>query len=105
MNDRRETQPMDSSNDLLTATRSAASTSPASDTERSYLLVLEGGNSRMFHLPRHGTVLIGQPGPATPALIVMGQNSPVTAMAWNPDGDRLLAGCEDGTLHVADFRL
>lgn len=53
-----------------------------------------------------GTVLIGQPGPATPALIVMGDNTAaVTAMAWNPDGDRLVAGCEDGTLHVADFRL
>ncbi len=53
-----------------------------------------------------GTVLIGQPGPATPALIVMGDNkAAVTAIAWNPDGDRLLAGCEDGTLHVADFRL
>lgn len=57
-----------------------------------------------------GTVIIGQPGPATPALIVMGsgvlgEGKGITAMAWNPDGDRLLAGAEDGTLHLADFRL
>ena len=56
----------------------------------------------------NGTVLIGQPGPATPALIVMGNgggDAAVTALAWNPDGDRLLAGTEAGDLHIADFRL
>ena len=55
-----------------------------------------------------GTVLIGQPGPATPALVIMGEGgegAAVTTVAWNPDGDRLLAGTEGGTLHVADFRL
>ena len=52
-----------------------------------------------------GTLLIGQPGLATPALIVMGEGAAITAAAWNPDGDRLLAGAEDGTLHIADFRL
>jgi two-component system response regulator AtoC len=50
----------DSSNKLLAATRSAASFASTADTERAYLLVLEGGSSRMFHLPRHGVVLIGR---------------------------------------------
>ena len=51
---------MDPTSDLLTATRSAAAAAPPSSAERAYLLVLEGGSSRMFHLPRRGTVLIGR---------------------------------------------
>ncbi len=50
----------DASNKQLAATRSAASFSATPDAERAYLLVLEGGSSRMFHLPRHGVVLIGR---------------------------------------------
>ena len=45
---------------LLTATRSAVSTSARPSAARSYLLVLEGGGSRMVHLPQDGAVLIGR---------------------------------------------
>ncbi|MFO0573933.1 MAG: sigma 54-interacting transcriptional regulator [Polyangia bacterium] len=63
---------MDPTSDLLTATRSAAAAAPPSSAERAYLLVLEGGSSRMFHLPRRGTVLIGR----TPeAELVLSDNS------------------------------
>ncbi len=52
-----------------------------------------------------GTIMVGQPGPATAAMIVMGGGSAITALCWNPDGDRLLAGTEGGDIHLADFRL
>lgn len=50
----------DARNPSLAATRSIASSGTAQDGDRCYLLVLEGGSSRMVHLPRHGMVLIGR---------------------------------------------
>ena len=52
-----------------------------------------------------GTVSVGQPGPRGAARIVTGSGSAITALCWNPDGDRLLAGTEGGDIHLADFRL
>src|SRR5262245_37465380 len=51
---------MDSQKNGMAATRVAVSATTAKDTERAYLLVLEGGSSRMIHLPRHGAMLIGR---------------------------------------------
>jgi DNA-binding NtrC family response regulator/pSer/pThr/pTyr-binding forkhead associated (FHA) protein len=50
----------DGPDEQLTATRSAASPGSRDGSRRSYLLVLEGGGSRMCHLPPNGTVLIGR---------------------------------------------
>ncbi len=50
----------DARNPSLAATRSIASSSSVKEGDRCYLLVLEGGSSRMFHLPSHGMVLIGR---------------------------------------------
>ena len=44
----------------LSATRSATSTSARPSAARAYLLVFEGGGSRMVHLPPNGAVLIGR---------------------------------------------
>lgn len=56
-----------------------------------------------------GRVIVGQPGqprviPIAPARKDE-EGVAITALAWTPDGDRLLAGSEDGTVHVVDFRL
>jgi len=51
-----------------------------------------------------GSVLVGQPGSANTIGIVDANGSPVTALAWNPDGDRLLIGNEAGAVQLADFR-
>jgi WD40 repeat protein len=51
-----------------------------------------------------GNVLVGQPGSANTIGIIDASGSPVTCMAWNPDGDRLLVGTEAGVVHLADFR-
>ncbi|MCC6912801.1 MAG: WD40 repeat domain-containing protein [Rhodospirillaceae bacterium] len=51
-----------------------------------------------------GSVLVGQPGSVNTIGILDPTGSPVTAMAWNPDGDRLLIGNEAGAVHFADFR-
>ena len=56
-----------------------------------------------------GRVVVGQPGsprvittaPARPGI----EGAAITALAWTPDGERLLSGSEDGEVHVADFRL
>lgn len=56
-----------------------------------------------------GSVLVGQPGQPRVVPIAPSrkgeEGAAVTALAWTPDGDRLLAGSEDGTVHVVDFRL
>jgi len=51
---------MDREKNGLAATRSASLAAPPTEAERAYLLVLEGGSSRLFHLPRQGAVLIGR---------------------------------------------
>ncbi len=51
-----------------------------------------------------GSVIVGQPGSVNTIGILDPTGSPVTAMAWNPDGDRLLIGNEAGVVHFADFR-
>lgn len=51
-----------------------------------------------------GSVLVGQPGSANTIGIVDASGSPISCMAWNPDGDRLLIGNEAGAVHFADFR-
>ena len=56
-----------------------------------------------------GRVVVGQPG--SPRVIPVAPSrkdrdgAAITALAWTPDGERLLAGSEDGDAHVADFRL
>ncbi len=56
----------------------------------------------------NGRVIVGQP--ASPHVISIveppkeKEPSPVTVLAWTPDGDRLLAGTEAGDVHVVDFR-
>src|SRR5205807_6031737 len=34
--------------------------------------------------------------------VVAETQSPVTCLAWSPDGRRVAAGTEDGTVHIAD---
>ncbi|MGE4064280.1 MAG: WD40 repeat domain-containing protein [Rhodospirillaceae bacterium] len=51
-----------------------------------------------------GSVLVGQAGSANTIGIIDASGSPVTCLAWNPDGDRLLVGNEAGAVHLADFR-
>ena len=51
-----------------------------------------------------GSVLVGQPGSTNTIGIIDASGSPITCMAWNPDGDRLLIGNEAGAVHFADFR-
>ena len=38
------------------------------------------------------------------ASFIDASGSPISCMAWNPDGDRLLIGNEAGAVHFADFR-
>jgi WD40 repeat protein len=55
-----------------------------------------------------GKVIVGQPG--NPRVIPIAEPpkdraaSPITVLAWTPEGDRLCAGSEAGDLHVVDFR-
>lgn len=51
-----------------------------------------------------GSVIVGQPGSVNTIGIIQANGSPVTTLAWNPDGDRLLCGNEGGAVHLADFR-
>ena len=52
-----------------------------------------------------GTLQMGQPGAGGGAKLIMKPTgNGVTALVWNPDGDKLLAGTENGDVHVADFR-
>ncbi|MBL8644606.1 MAG: WD40 repeat domain-containing protein [Rhodospirillaceae bacterium] len=56
----------------------------------------------------NGKVIVGQPG--SPRVMPIAEpftdkeNSAVSVLAWTPDGDRLLAGTENGDVHVVDFR-
>jgi WD40 repeat protein len=56
----------------------------------------------------NGKVIVGQSGSPRVIPIVNPPTtkapSAVSALAWTPDGDRLLAGTEDGDVHVVDFR-
>lgn len=57
----------------------------------------------------NGKVIVGQPNSPKVMPIVDPpkdkEPSPVSVLAWTPDGDRLLAGTEAGDIHVVDFRL
>jgi WD40 repeat protein len=53
----------------------------------------------------NGAIIVGQPGNLGAMLVTAPTGSSVTAMAWNPDGDKLLAGTESGDIHLADFRI
>ena len=56
-----------------------------------------------------GRVIVGQPG--LPRIVTVAKPHPekegaaITALAWTPGSDRLLAGSEAGTVHVVDFRV
>ncbi len=56
-----------------------------------------------------GKVIVGQPG--SPRVMPIAEpfkdkeNSAVSVLAWTPDGHRLLAGTENGDIHLVDFRL
>jgi WD40 repeat protein len=56
-----------------------------------------------------GRVIVGQPGSPRVMPVAPGrrntEGAAITALAWTPDGERLLSGSEDGEVHVADFRL
>ena len=56
----------------------------------------------------NGKVIVGQPG--NPRVMPIAEppkdqeSSPVSVLAWTPEGDRLLAGTEAGHVYVVDFR-
>lgn len=52
----------------------------------------------------NGALMIGQPGAGGVRLVMKPNANAITCLAWNPDGDKLLAGTEKGDVHVADFR-
>jgi WD40 repeat protein len=52
----------------------------------------------------NGALLIGQPGAGGVRLVMKPNGNAVTCLVWNPDGEKLLAGTENGDIHVADFR-
>ncbi len=52
----------------------------------------------------NGTLILGQAGPGGTALIMKANGNAVTSLVWSPDGDRVLAGTENGDVHIADFR-
>ena len=52
----------------------------------------------------NGTLLLGQPGPGGTAVVMKPTGNAITSIVWNPDGDKLLAGTENGDVHVADLR-
>jgi WD40 repeat protein len=56
----------------------------------------------------NGKVIVGQPGHARVIPIAEApkdrSGSPITVLAWTPEGDRLLAGSEAGDIHIVDFR-
>lgn len=56
-----------------------------------------------------GRVIVGQPGVAQIITIAKPakdkEGAAITALAWTPDSERLLAGSEAGDVHVADFRI
>jgi WD40 repeat protein len=52
----------------------------------------------------NGALMLGQPGLQGARLVMKPNGNMITALVWNPDGDKLLAGTEGGDVHVADFR-
>ena len=52
----------------------------------------------------NGALLIGQPGAGGVRLVMKPNGNAVTCLVWSPDGEKLLAGTENGDIHVADFR-
>lgn len=52
----------------------------------------------------NGTLILGQPGAGGARLVMRETGDPITALIWDPDGEKLLAGTEKGEVYVADFR-